>query len=357
MNSNPENHYSTVKKDATVTVIIASYLRHDTLNLALKSVYKQTYNKWRVLVIADCCDDNFKDKVDLSHGRVEFINLPIRCGNQYGPNSVGIHLADSEYIAFLNHDDMWLADHLEHALDTMRENQANFFMGRAAFCHPRNQLKNSKEKGRLVFSEINRPEAIWHCLRGHNTYFEPASSWVLKNKLSKNTGYWTPPDQLMVSPVMNWIQRAAKKKARFCFSRKLTTLKFNLHHSSDANLPQYKVTHLFIKLLKEYNALNPYVVRRYVSEDLVQAHSRGLLTRDILWKPILMTKKEERMQQEFFDFLTTNTDQNTETPSEKRTSRIRAVMTKRTGEVIERFVDPKVVIDAFLLTRKNSDPT
>ena len=94
--------YWKIRKDSVVTIIIAAYHRHCSLNIALKSIYRQTYPHWQVLVIADCCDKDFRDNVDLSDNRVRFINLPRRCGNQYGPNSVGIHLADSGYIAFLN---------------------------------------------------------------------------------------------------------------------------------------------------------------------------------------------------------------------------------------------------------------
>ena len=106
-----DSPYWKVKEDSVVTIIVATYLRHHALNIALKSIYQQTYPHWQVLVIADCCHESFEKNVDLSDNRVKFINLPKRCGNQYGPNSVGIHLADTEYIAFLNHDDVWVSDH------------------------------------------------------------------------------------------------------------------------------------------------------------------------------------------------------------------------------------------------------
>ena len=109
-----------IKNDGIVTVIIAAYNRAELLNITLQSVYKQTYKKWKVIIIADCSDKDFIDAVDLSNPKVKFINLPFRCGNQYGPNSVGIHIANTEYIAFLNHDDLWLSDHLEIAIKELK---------------------------------------------------------------------------------------------------------------------------------------------------------------------------------------------------------------------------------------------
>ena len=73
--------------DNSVTIIIATYIRYEALNLSLQSVYSQTYTNWKVLIIADCCDAEFISNVDLSNEKVQLINLPQRCGNQYGPNS------------------------------------------------------------------------------------------------------------------------------------------------------------------------------------------------------------------------------------------------------------------------------
>jgi len=73
-----DSSYWKVKEDSVVTIIIAAYLRHEPLNIALKSIYQQTYPHWQVLVIADCCDKSFKDNIDLSDNRVKFINLPKR---------------------------------------------------------------------------------------------------------------------------------------------------------------------------------------------------------------------------------------------------------------------------------------
>ncbi len=38
-----------IKNDKEVTIIIAAYIRYDSLNIALQSVYNQTYKKWNVL--------------------------------------------------------------------------------------------------------------------------------------------------------------------------------------------------------------------------------------------------------------------------------------------------------------------
>lgn len=349
-----DSPYWKVKEDSVVTIIVSAYLRHRPLNIALKSIYQQTYPHWQVLVIADCCHESFEESVDLSNNRVKFINLPKRCGNQYGPNSVGIHLANTEYIAFLNHDDLWVSDHLETAIEELKEQKADFFMGKAAFCHYQNQQQYSEEKGRLVFSELNKPEAIWHCLKGPNVFFEPVSSWVIKNDLSKKIGYWKTPDSIAVTPVLNWIQRAAKAKARFCNSQKLTTLKFNLHHIENSNAPIYSFDDPLTDLAEDYVGLNPESIRQFIQEDLAEAHNRNLITRNELWDPILMTAEEIKLKEEFYEFVKSGSKQIDEV-SGAMASWSLSVVTRRTGEELNKFIDPRTIISELITQRIIAD--
>ena len=139
--------------DNSVTIIIATYIRYEALNLSLQSVYSQTYTNWKVLIIADCCDAEFISNVDLSNEKVQLINLPQRCGNQYGPNSVGIHLAQSQYIAFLNHDDLWLSDHLEIAIKTMKK-KLIFFLAKPHSVILKIRIYALKRKDTLCFPKL-----------------------------------------------------------------------------------------------------------------------------------------------------------------------------------------------------------
>ncbi len=52
--------------DGIVTIVIAAYLRPEPLNLALQSIYQQTYKHWRVIIIGDCCDHEFESKLNLN---------------------------------------------------------------------------------------------------------------------------------------------------------------------------------------------------------------------------------------------------------------------------------------------------
>ena len=50
---------------------------------------------------------------------IRWVNLASNTGHQWGPNSEGIRLADSDFIAYLGHDDLWAPNHLENLVDAM----------------------------------------------------------------------------------------------------------------------------------------------------------------------------------------------------------------------------------------------
>ncbi len=347
--------FNNKNKQVDVTVIIAAYMRSDVLNDALKSLYRQSFTSWNAIVIGDCCDEYFESQIDLSDSRIQYINLSERCGNQYGPNSLGMYIANTKYIAYLNHDDLWLTDHLEQAVTTLEKNSLDFFLGKAAFCHPENQLKSCEEKGRLVFSELNQPEAIWRCFPGPFYLFEPISSWVVRTKFAKKIGYWTTPDSSTKTPVMDWIQRAAQAGTTFCFSNSPTVLKLCNHWGMSHDHPNYFRPDQFASYVKPYLELPAEDIRRLIKEDLKEAPSKGLKVRDFLDKPIELSAEEMKFKKAFKIFIETGkTDHNIWDESVNyKTFAINAIK-RRTGESIHTFPPAEEIISRYLSDEKYS---
>ncbi len=387
-----------IKNDEEVTIIIAAYLRYDSLNIALQSVYNQTYEKWNVLIVADCCDDHFVKNVDLSDPRVKLINLPMRCGNQYGPNSVGIHMATTEYIAFLNHDDLWLSDHIETAINTMNNNLSEFFIGKAAFCHNKHQEYFDEQDERSHFSEINNPEPIWRCIYGPNEFFEPASSWVIKTKLAKKVGYWFAPDKTIKTPLMDWLSRAVREKTVISYSNKVTTLKFNLHpflskpyfsrmvyylrfdkivsyyilnlifrienkliiwlsyllfpirtifkNNTAETQPKYLSKEIDLNKVKFYLYLNPSDTRAFIKNDINEALKNKLVTKNISIELLIKNKKEQRIIDNFQKYIATGIiDQEQKNKTIYSSKYFKSLLYDRTGENINSFIPPETIIN------------
>lgn len=101
---------------------MATYDRSELLPYSIGSVMRQSLPDWELIVVGDACTDDTAQVVGelaAADPRIRFVNRTPRCGEQAGPNNHGVKLAQGRYIAFLNHDDLWLADHLERGVDAI----------------------------------------------------------------------------------------------------------------------------------------------------------------------------------------------------------------------------------------------
>ena len=110
-----------------ITVITPTYNRAQYLGQAVDSVLAQTYTDWELLVVDDNKPDSEARKATdevMAHytdPRIHYIQNEKNIGGAAARN-VGIFQAKSEYIAFLDDDDMYLPSRLEVQYKQMVEN-------------------------------------------------------------------------------------------------------------------------------------------------------------------------------------------------------------------------------------------
>lgn len=207
-----------------VTVVLATYNRPDTLRVAIRSVLRQTFKDWTLVVVGDHCDPRTEQVVNsFSDERICLINLPARFGEQAGPNSVGMALARTEYIALLNHDDVFLPDHLHRALKAMEKSGGNLFLGRAAIA--RKSIADEKGIRRPIFSLSNPVRrSLPMIFHRHNGLVEPVSTWVFSTALARRIGPWNSHRNIIRLPPQNWVLRAWRAGGRFVFGKDISVL-------------------------------------------------------------------------------------------------------------------------------------
>jgi len=221
-----------------VTIALATYGRPDSLACAVRSAQLQNFGDWRLLVIGDSCGQETADAMAplLRDPRIRYVNLPFRCGEQALPNSAAMALAQSEFIAFLNHDDLWLPDHLETALRVLRDSRADFFLGRSAWTH----RARADQPALADFTGVS----LFPCklsrvfLTGFH-YIEPVSAWVIRQALANRVGPWHRAVDLYRSPIQDWVLRAWRAGARLAGAETVTSLKFETHWSNTAPTRRY----------------------------------------------------------------------------------------------------------------------
>lgn len=112
----------------TVSVIIATYRRNETLKRAIESVLNQTYNDIELIVVDDNADAEWNTEVSNIvniHPAVKYIQNKENKGSAMTRN-IGISEADGEFITFLDDDDIYLSEKIEHQLNDMIKHNADF---------------------------------------------------------------------------------------------------------------------------------------------------------------------------------------------------------------------------------------
>ncbi len=252
-----------------VTVVLATYNRPDVLRVAIRSVLRQTFKDWTLAVVGDHCDSRTEQVVhSFSDERISYMNLPTRFGEQAGPNSVGMALSGTEYIALLNHDDVFLPDHLEVALKAMEASGGDLFLGRAAIA--RTSVDHENGGRRPIFGLLNparRPlSMIFH---RHNGLVEPVSTWIFTSALARRVGPWNSHRDILRLPPQDWILRAWRADARFIFSKDVTVLSLATQYQYPSEKGSYSresAEHKYLDILLE-NADN-LSIRSQIEEDL-----------------------------------------------------------------------------------------
>lgn len=98
---------------AFFTVVIPLYNKENYIENAIKSILSQTFTDYEVLIINDCSTDKSVEKVTpFLSGKVKLIHHEKNGGLSIARNS-GIEHASTDYITFLDGDDVWKPDFLK----------------------------------------------------------------------------------------------------------------------------------------------------------------------------------------------------------------------------------------------------
>lgn len=126
-----------------VTIVMPAYNAEKYIHEAIASVVAQTYGNWQLIVIDDCSLDNTHEiALGFGDARIKVVRNMTNRGIAYG-RTKGIALADGEWIAFLDADDMWEKDKLQKQISLLakRKDAVLLYCGSAFMDENGNRLK------------------------------------------------------------------------------------------------------------------------------------------------------------------------------------------------------------------------
>ncbi len=111
----------TVMDQPTISIIIPSYNRAHLIGETLASVAAQTFQDYEIIVVDDGSKDNTPEIMQQwcqRDSRIRYVQQPN--GGVSAARNTGIRLAQGEFIAFLDSDDLWRPWKLELQINLLR---------------------------------------------------------------------------------------------------------------------------------------------------------------------------------------------------------------------------------------------
>ena len=193
----------------TVSVLIATYNKRRALQHAIDSVLWQTFGDFELWVIGDgCTDDSAELVASYADPRVHWYNLPVNSGYQSAPHNEGLRRARGRYIAYLNHDDLWLPDHLERLVAVLEASDADIAYS--------------------ILEWVLSWRDGYADIPAYPTAPLPpeASATMHRRALIDEIGDWKAPHEVHSVPRAEFLRRAQFAGKRFVLVPRLTVLKF-----------------------------------------------------------------------------------------------------------------------------------
>ena len=179
----------------TISVIIPAYNCEKTINKCVKSIITQSKQVNEIIIINDGSSD--KTHFNIDELKKKYFNFNIININQSnkgigGARNSGVKIAKSDYLAFLDSDDVWYPTKIEECYKILNQDQNVDLL-----YHDEIKIINNK-KNYFKYGKINKPFFLSLIFFGNK--LSPSSIIVRKNiltnvgNLSENLDYNSAED-------------------------------------------------------------------------------------------------------------------------------------------------------------------
>ncbi len=137
--------------EGLVSIIMPSWNTASFIEEAIQSVINQTYKKWELIIVDDCStDDTEKVVASFNDERIKFFLNKKNSGAALTRNKA-MREAQGEWIAFLDSDDLWTPNKLEHQIEFMKKN---------GYCLSFTEYEKIDENSKALNVYVSGPECV-----------------------------------------------------------------------------------------------------------------------------------------------------------------------------------------------------
>ena len=213
-------------KRPLVSIILPTFNRSAMLeSRSIRSVLKQSYKNFELLVISDGCTDNTDEVIrDFNDPRIKLYKI-LRNKKRYPETALnhwlmgpayaineGLSNIKGDWIARIDDDDIWAKDHLKTSLDLLYQSKCEFVS------NPRLQLSDGK------FKIVHSP-SVWPYNKKYKVLLGSVSSWIYASYLSfvkVNVNSWRKNNNRIND--IDLLERILNLNVRTCYKKKATLI-------------------------------------------------------------------------------------------------------------------------------------
>ena len=203
-----------------VDIILPNFNSDQFFSESIDSILDQTFKNWQLIVVDDNSNVNNKEllKKYLNHSQIKIIWLKKNKGPGFCRN-IAMRYSKSDYMAFIDSDDIWYKDKLFKQLNFMLKNNLEFtYTNYLPF-----KTKNNQFEKHYYMNHVIAPKKF-----NFETYIKNTSigtaTMIIKNTLIGNTKFTntkisdTQPSRLATSdgPNHNGLQSRPKSMTLLC---------------------------------------------------------------------------------------------------------------------------------------------
>lgn len=234
-----------------VSVVIGAYNCGKFIEDTVNSVIDQTFRDWELVIVDDGSSDDTSDRVrSITDERIRLIRLEKNSGRPAISRNVGIKNSNGEFIAFLDHDDMWLPEKLEKQVRFMEQNKDIFLLHTKCFVRKDGKdigIAPKDPKSGHVFNELFLSYNMIGC-----------STVMMRNRKGAEQYFFNEDKGLItIEDYDLWLSIARKEKIDF-IDEPLAIYRM----SQDGTLSTYGIFSFFSKTKTIMKKFGPMVPRR-----------------------------------------------------------------------------------------------
>lgn len=250
-----------------VSIIMPSYNCERFIRLSIESVINQTYKNWELLIQDDCSTDKTLDIIKEFAAKDNRIKYEVNLQNSGAAVTRNNAIARSEgvWLAYLDSDDLWVADKLDKQMRFMEVNKCNACFSRYEHIDTEGNSLGVQAK---VKKKVTHADLLIHdwfgCLTliykqdlNHKIYgadVSKANDYALFLEVMKNIDYAAGVDECLA---MYRIRKGSVSRNKFKKAKPYIHVLQTVEKKSYLMSWLLLGTHMFVKSFFKYKKIRP----------------------------------------------------------------------------------------------------